>query len=227
MNKTLVLIAALCLSVVPVWAADHPDSSKWDDLFKKDLSDAIVPMDKGKAIWTWENGELTASVDQAIWTKDQYGNCVIDLEFKCGPAANSGVIVYTSDLKNWIPNSVEVQILDDYDPKWAKVDKTWRCGAIFGHVPQAKQTVKKAGEWNRMTVTCKGGVITVVVNGEQTAEMDMSKWTSAKKNPDGSSIPPWLSKPKAEIKTQGHIGLQGKHGGAPIYFRNMKIKKAE
>jgi hypothetical protein len=22
----------------------------------------------------------------------------------------------------------------------------------------------------------------------------------------------------------GHIGLQGKHGGAPIYFRNMKIK---
>ncbi|HOD84890.1 MAG: hypothetical protein BWX88_03033 [Planctomycetes bacterium ADurb.Bin126] len=225
MNKTIVLTAALCLAVVPAWAADHPDSSKWDDLFSKDFSDAIVPADKGKPIWTWENGELTASVDQAIWTKEQIGDCVIDLEFKCGPAANSGVIVYTSDLKNWIPNSVEVQILDDNDPKWAKVDKTWLCGGIFGHLAPAQQVVKKAGEWNRMTVTCKGPVITVLLNGVETARMDMTKWTSAKKNPDGSAIPPWLSKPKAEIKTQGHIGLQGKHGGAPIFFRNMKIKK--
>jgi hypothetical protein len=28
----------------------------------------------------------------------------------------------------------------------------------------------------------------------------------------------------AELPTRGHIGLQGKHAGAPIYFRNMKVK---
>jgi hypothetical protein len=28
----------------------------------------------------------------------------------------------------------------------------------------------------------------------------------------------------AELQTRGHIGLQGKHGGAPIFFRRIKIK---
>jgi hypothetical protein len=28
----------------------------------------------------------------------------------------------------------------------------------------------------------------------------------------------------AELPTPGHVGLQGKHGGVPIWFRNMKIK---
>jgi hypothetical protein len=57
--------------------------------------------------------------------------------------------------------------------------------------------------------------------------MDMSLWTSAETNPDGSEIPPWLSKPKAELATRGRIGLQGKHAGAPIYFRNLKIKELD
>ena len=42
---------------------------------------------------------------------------------------------------------------------------------------------------------------------------------------DGSEIPSWLSKPLADLPTQGHIGFQGKHAGAPIYFRNIKIKE--
>jgi hypothetical protein len=52
----------------------------------------------------------------------------------------------------------------------------------------------------------------------------MRKWTSVKTNPDGSEIPSWLSKPAAKLPLEGQIGLQGKHGGAPIYFRNLKIK---
>jgi hypothetical protein len=64
-----------------------------------------------------------------------------------------------------------------------------------------------------------------MLNGEMVTEMDMSKWTSAKKNPDGSKIPGWLNKPKAELPLKGRIGFQGKHAGAPIYFRNLKIKE--
>jgi hypothetical protein len=75
-----------------------------------------------------------------------------------------------------------------------------------------------------MTITCKGTKIAVVLNGEKVTEIDMKDWTSAKKNPDGSDIPPWLSKPMADLPTRGHVGLQGKHAGAPIYFRNLKIK---
>ena len=104
--------------------------------------------------------------------------------------------------------------------------KNWQCAGIFGRLAPAKQTVKPAGQWNRMTVTCLGPMIYVLLNGELVTEIDMRKWTSATKNPDGSDIPPWLNsgKPAAELPTNGHIGLQGKHGGVPIYFRNIKIK---
>lgn len=64
-----------------------------------------------------------------------------------------------------------------------------------------------------------------MLNGEMVNKMDMSLWTSAKTNPDGSKIPDWLNKPLADVPLKGHIGLQGKHAGAPIYFRNIKIKE--
>jgi hypothetical protein len=202
----------------------HPDSSKWENLFTADLSNAFFP----KGVWFFENGALTASEDQCIWTKKEYENFVVDLEFKNGEAANSGVLVYCTDHENWIPNAIEVQILDDYAAKWADVAKNWRCASIFAHEPPTKQTVKKAGEWNRMTVTCKGSTISVALNGELVTNVDLKKWTSAQKNPDGTEIPSWLGPtPLAERPTKGHVGLQGKHGGAPIYFRNVKIKTLE
>ncbi|MEI8375616.1 MAG: DUF1080 domain-containing protein [Planctomycetota bacterium] len=226
--KKVMLLLVVCLAwVTSAGAADevippksHPDSKLWDNLFKEDLSDAIFP----KGVWYFEDGLLTASKDENIWTKKEYGNCIIDLEFKNAPGTNSGVFVYGTDVKNWVPNSVEVQILDDYSPKWAKVHKTWQCAGIFGRLAPTKSVVKKPGEWNHMTVTCQGPKIYVILNGEQVTEIDMKKWTSAKKNPDGSKIPPWLNRPLAEMATKGHVGLQGKHAGAPIYFRNVKIK---
>jgi len=227
MRKKTWLVVVMCLGwAMTAQAGDavppktHPDSSSWQDLFAPDLSDAIFP----KGIWFIEDGLLTASEDQCIWTKKKYEDCIIDLEFKNGPAANSGVFVHCSDIKELVPNSIEVQILDDYHAKWASAPKTWLCGGIFGRLAPAQQTVKKAGEWNRMTVTCQGPMIYVLLNGEPITKFDMRKWTDAKTNPDGSAIPPWLSKPAAELPLKGHIGLQGKHGGAPIYFRNYKIK---
>ena len=199
----------------------HPDVSKWDDLLKADLSNATYP----KGVWSFEKGILTATKDINLWTKKQYDNFILDVEFKTAPGTNSGVIVYCSNTKNWIPNSVEIQIADDHHPRWAKADKTWQCGAIFGHLAASERMVKKPGEWNRYTITCVDHMIYVMLNHMTVTIMDMRKWTSAKKNPDGSRIPPWLSIPKAKLPTKGHIGFQGKHGGVPIYFRNLKIKE--
>ncbi len=229
MKKTSVLLV-LCLGWTLAATAEdaaapktHPDSSGWKNLFADDLSDAIFP----KGIWFHEDGLLTASEDKVIWTKDTYGDAVIDLEFKTGPNANSGLFVYgNGDLNQWA-NSLEIQILDDYGDKWQTVDKTWQCGAMFGRLAPTKRTVKHAGEWNRLTVTCLGKKIYVLLNGEQINVFDMTKWTSGK-NPDGTDTPAWLvdaKRPVAEMPTSGRIGLQGKHGGAPIYFRNLKIKK--
>ena len=202
-------------------AKAHPDVSKWQDLFAPDLSNAVFP----KGVWIYQDGILTASQDQAIWTNRDYENFVLDLEFKTAAGTNSGVVVYCSDMKDWIPNSVEVQIADDYAEKWAKAPRTWHCGAIFGHLAPSKTMVKKPGNWNRFTIRCVDQKIDVVLNGERAVSMDMSLWTSAETNPDGSEIPSWLSKPLSEQATKGRIGLQGKHAGAPIWFRNIKIRE--
>lgn len=227
MRNVTILVLAIC-STIPLAAMGdnapppkaHPDSADWPALFADNLSDAIYPA----GVWSVTDGVLTATEDQCIWTKKVYDDFVLDLEFKTADGTNSGVIVYASETKNWIPNSVEIQIADDFASKWAKAPKTWQCGAIFGRLAASKSAVKKPGEWNRMTVTCKGPMIWVMLNGQQVTELDMRKWTSAKKNPDGSDIPPWLSKPLSELGTKGRIGLQGKHAGAPIYFRNLRIK---
>lgn len=194
---------------------------RWQPLFAEDLSNASYP----EGVWTVEDGVLTASEDFAIWTNKVYDNFILDLEFKTAPATNSGVIVYCSDTADWIPNSVEIQIADDYADQWANSPKTWQCGAIFGRLAAKEQkVVKQQGEWNHYIITCKDKHIKVVLNGKTVTEMDMNDWTSATLNPDGSEIPSWLNKPLATLPTKGHIGLQGKHAGAPIWFRNIKIK---
>jgi hypothetical protein len=229
MKRSFLFFAAMgCVALIaagaqtsPVPPRAHPDVREWPALFKADLSDAEFPA----GVWTFADGILTADKDEAIWTKRDYADFTLDLEFKTAPGTNSGVIVYCSDVADWIPNSVEIQIADDTAEKWAKAPATWHCGAIFGHLAPSVSAVRKPGEWNRFTITCLGKKIYVLLNGVQVTEMDMNLWTSAKTNPDGSEIPSWLSRPFAELPTHGRIGLQGKHAGAPIFFRNIRIKE--
>lgn len=230
MDKKKMLLCLLAFSIVifgpgcgqklSVPQDTHPDTSSWPGLFAADLSNAVFP----EGIWSFENGVLTASEDQAIWTPLDYENFILDLEFQTAEGTNSGVIVYCSDIQNWIPNSVEIQIADDFAERWANSPGTWQCAAIFGHLAPTKSLVKQPGEWNRFTITCSGQNIAVILNGERVTDLDMSLWTSAETNPDGSEIPSWLSRPLAELATKGRIGFQGKHAGAPIFFRNIKIK---
>ena len=218
-----ILFLQSCNQSASVPPKAHAKANQGQPLFAPDLSDAVYPA----GVWTVEDGVLTAGEDQAIWTQKDYDNFILDLEFKTAPGTNSGVILHCSDMQNWIPNSVEVQIADDFAEQWAKSPKTWQCGAIFGHLAPTKSVVKRPGEWNRMTIACKDRMVYVMLNGETVTVMDMALWTSAKTNPDGSEIPPWLSKPVAELPARGRIGLQGKHAGAPIYFRNVRIREID
>ena len=203
----------------------HPDSSTWPDLFATDFSNAIRSPD----VWSWNGGVLSSTnKDQAIWSKQNYENFILDFEFKLEPASNSGAFVYSTDISShWVANTVEIQILDDPAPKWAKVPPCWRCGGIFGHSVPMKSVVKKAGEWNRMTIRCQGPHIQVLLNGTLVTDANMKDWTSGKKNPDGSDIPSWMPRPLAQMATKGHVGFQGAHAGVPTHFRNIKIKSID
>ncbi|HRX11872.1 MAG TPA: DUF1080 domain-containing protein [Draconibacterium sp.] len=218
MKHNYFLTLVLLFIVLGVQAQQNSDLIP---LFTDDLSNADYPA----GVWSIEDGVITATEDQCIWTQREYENFILELEFKTAEGTNSGVIVYCTDTENWIPNSVEIQIADDFAKQWAEADKTWQCAAIFGHLAAKKSMVKKPGEWNKMIVACKDKIIHVVLNGTTVTEMNMSLWTSGTKNPDGTDIPSWLSTPFAELATKGKIGFQGKHAGAPIWFRNIKIKE--
>lgn len=195
--------------------------SKWESLFNKDLSNALDE----KGVWSYNGKVLTASEDACVFTQIEYDNFIIDLDFKNEVGTNSGVVVYCTDRGNWIPNSVEIQIGDDYYFKEKGWVPNYMCGGIFGHLAPISTLVKEAGKWNNMNIRCEGQHIIVTLNGVVSADMDMGKWTDGKKNPDDSDIPSWLSTPFAELPTKGYIGFQGKHGEANIYFKNVKIFK--
>ena len=199
----------------------QPMGKGWKDLFGNNLSKAIYD----KSIWKDSSGVITASKDDAIWSFDEYDDFILDLDFQNADGTNSGVIVHATDIVEWIPNSVEIQIADDYSKQWSKAAPTWQCAAIFGRKPATNKSLKPAGEWNHFTITCKGKMISIILNGTLVNECNMDDFTSSKVNPDGSTVPSWLKKPMSTLALRGHIGLQGKHAGAPIYFRNVKVFK--
>ena len=137
--------------------------------------------------------------------------------------ANSGIVVYCTDTKDWIPNSVEIQIADN-----GYTDSpTWQNASIFGHVAPEIDTQVEIGEWNKMKVRAEGQKIDVWLNGKHASKINMAEWTDNNKSPDGSvEIPSWLTKQKkSEMATKGKVGLQGKHGDSSVWFKNVKIKK--
>lgn len=218
MKKFLFVCIACYLSLSGINAGTE---GKWKPLLGTNLSEA----DYDPTVWSEKDGVLSAVKDETIWTKAEYENFELDLEFKTDVETNSGVVVYCTNTKDWIPNAVEIQIADDYCEKWSNSDPTWKCGAVFGHLAAKKErVVKRPGEWNRMRIKCLGKHISIELNGELVTEMDMSKWTSGTTNPDGSKIPEWLPKPFSQLPTKGHIGLQGKHGRSLIWFRNVEIR---
>ena len=119
MNANKLLTLAGLLAVTSSWAlpADglHPNSDAWPELFAQDLSNA----EDTKGVWFRDaEGNLTASKDVLLFSKAEYGPFVLDLEFKFDPGANSGVYIYASNLKDLVPNKIEVQLMDDPAPRW-------------------------------------------------------------------------------------------------------------
>jgi hypothetical protein len=218
-----ILLAACCFSANQSFSqTNYPNTNKkgWKSLFGKNLETAQFD----PAIWKDSSGVLTASRDSAIWSKDMYDNFILDLDFQTADGTNSGVIVHATDIKEWIPHSVEIQIADDYSKTWSKADPSWQCGAVFGHKPATNKSLKRPGEWNHYTITCIGKNIKIELNGTLVNECNMDDFTSSKINPDGTKVPAWLYNPMSTLGLHGYIGLQGKHAGAPIYFKNIMIK---
>lgn len=161
--------------------------------------------------------------NQEIWTKENFGNFILDLEFKLAEESNSGIFIRTADLKDFVQTGIEVQMLDPA----SKITKLKAyCGAIYDCLAPNKDVVKPAGQWNHCTITCDDNKIYVVLNGEQIIDMDLNRWDTPGENPDGT--PNKFKKALKDMPRVGHIGLQAYNEPVePVWYRNIRIKSLD
>lgn len=215
----------VCLLVSACNTTQQPpqkcEENQWQPLFKDDLSNAIY----NKEVWSFKSDKiLRATKDEVIFTSDDYENFELELEFRIEKESNSGIIIYCTDVKKWIPNSLEIQIADSSSKRFSR--PFWNCGCIFGHVNSEFDTSLPFAQWHKMLIRADGQQIDVYLNGKHVSKMNMAEWKDNKLTPNGEKILPWLSKnKKCEMPTKGKIGLQGKHGKATTDFRNVRIRK--
>lgn len=190
----------------------------FEPLFGKNLEKADFP----EGVWSMSaEGELTATKDAVIWTKEKYGSFVCSFEFKLSPHTNGGFLIQCSNKEDWIPNTIEIQLLDDagQEPDYHS------CGSIYGFQAPTKNVTKAPGEWNKMRVSCLGRVIKVWLNGELINEIDTNEWKDNAKSPSGTDIEEkFHGHSLASAEAYGYIGFQGLHGNAPMQIRNPKIQ---
>jgi sugar phosphate isomerase/epimerase len=183
------------------------------DVFQQDLSNAIMPPNG----WAFDkDGVLTPSPSGHgdIWTKERYGNFILELDFKVPEKGNSGVFLRTDDVKN-IFSGIEVQIHATTDGT-----KYGMCGAVYDCLPPSKDANKGPNQWNHYVITCLDNKIYVNLNGEDIINMDLDQWTEAGKNPDGTKNK--FKTAYKDMPREGHFGFQ--YHGNPVWFRNLKVK---
>jgi energy-converting hydrogenase Eha subunit E len=161
-------------------------------------------------VWTVANGEVFCAGHGFGFLRydKQLADFIVSLEFKAGSNTNSGIglrgIKYLEENLNTRPSiaGFEVQILDDAG-KPSTVDTS---GALYRYVAPKMNAVRRAGEWNRLVITCRGPKIVVRINGETVQDFDQT------------SISATANKPLS-----GYLSLQN-HGG-PIVFRNIRLQE--
>ncbi|MCF6314188.1 MAG: DUF1080 domain-containing protein [Verrucomicrobiales bacterium] len=138
-----------------------------------------------------------------IWSEKQYGDFVIQLEYKYEKTGNSGLFFRVGDMDDPVKTGMEVQILDTYGKPEAVTPHD--SGGLIGAVGPSKNVTKPAGEWNQLVVTAKGNTLKVVLNGVQVIDADLAT-TKAKDKP-----------------VKGYLGFQDE--AKLLWYRNVRIKE--
>jgi hypothetical protein len=163
--------------------------------------------------WVVEDGVMAQKGKGGnIWTKDRFGDYILDLEVKT--TGNSGLLFRVDNPRSYVQTGMEMQVERKGGP-----GRKHGFGAVYDCIAPSKEV---GGEgWHRVTLTCKDNLITIVIDGEQVVEMDVNKWDTPRKNPDGSRNK--FGKAIKDFKRDGHIGFQDH--GALVSYRNIKIKE--
>jgi hypothetical protein len=213
------LLAFALLALAPPAFGDEKNFTPLFDGKSLDGWTFIVKPDKNgkradpKTTWSVQDGTVrcTGKPNGCMVTKGEYGDYVLKVKWRFPPGrgGNTGVLLHVQDDKYW-PTSIEAQMLSGHAgdlflnlPPAVKLDadqsrRDPKQPRRLVRIEPKEPVEKPLGEWNEMEVTCKGGDITVVVNGVR---------VNAGKNGNLS---------------RGRVALQSE--GAEVYFKDIVIK---
>ncbi|MFT5526602.1 MAG: hypothetical protein ACI9G1_003322 [Pirellulaceae bacterium] len=207
MLQRLLVLVAIVLGTSEMDAQE----TKFTDLFNgKDLSGwKLVGAGDN---WLAKDGELQCTGKPgAHWirTEKEYSDFELRLEFKMNTDGNSGVFIRAPEAGTPWVEGLEVQLLDDFGPKWKNLKPDQFTASIYAVEGPSKRVTKPAGQWQSMRIVCNRRALKVWVNGVQVVDADLDKYLDRADKVPG-------------IKRQaGFIGFQD-HGDA-VSFRKIKI----
>jgi hypothetical protein len=227
----------LCASAVSLFAAPpppppttrpttRPAAGEWRPLFAADgeprdfrvaaWNDVSKPPPDG-AKWVAKDGVLSGSTPRGTWlvSKEEFADFELELEFRIGPAGNSGVGLRFPDAGDPAFDGIELQIMGPQYRGETPVPANERTGAFY-QWSAPKVEAGKAGEWNRYVVVCRGPRITVRLNDQLVQDVNLDEQKEAPKR----------GKPPAERPRTGHIGFQElSRGGTHVEIRNARVRR--
>ncbi len=200
--------------------ADQAEA-KVPTLCDTEIKNGFVALFDGKTLKGWQgsvNGyeakDGVLAVKQKgggnLFTDKEYSNFIFRFEFKVPPGGNNGIGIRSPLKGNPAYSSMEIQVLDDSSPRYAKLQPGQYHGSIYQTVAAKRGHQKPVGQWNTEEIKADDGQITVTLNGVVITDADVFKLADKLKRPNLK-------------RTSGHIGFLGH--GAGVEFRNIRIKE--
>ena len=144
-------------------------------------------------------------------TEKEYSNYVFEFEFKLTAGANNGLGIHYPGKGDPAYTGMEIQILDNTHPKYAKLKDYQFHGGLYTLVAAKKGHLKPVGEWNKEIVTVNGPNVKVELNGVVIMEANLDEVNKSKPKHNGAK------------RRKGHLCFCGH--GAIIGLKNLRIKE--
>jgi hypothetical protein len=149
-----------------------------------------------------------------LQTEKDYGDFVLDFEFKLSPGTNNGIGIRYAGSGDAAYTGMEIQVLDDHHENYKKIEKWQFHGSVYGIQPSTQSEVnrlKPTGEWNHEQILCIGDHVKVILNGETITDVYLTG-----KKPIHNAQHPGMERTSGTIAFCGH--------GDPVAYRNLKVK---
>jgi hypothetical protein len=153
-----------------------------------------------------------------LMTADQFGDFELQLEWKVGPAGNSGIMFrVTADTKFPYETGPEVQVLDNSRHKDGAVPATSAGSNYALHAP-VRDVTRPVGEWNAVRLIVRGAHVEHWLNGVKLLEYELwsPDWEARVKASKFATMPGYGR------ATRGHLVLQDHND--PVWYRNIRVR---